>query len=212
MIIEGNSAVWVQVDSGNQAADDEAFERLQSRLKFFEAVAELPEIDPNDPSSRLGPGPKLELKFSAFRIKRENPVAKMIAGDKLDSLPEAEPWIAPIFGRGRVLGIWEASRMDEEGIDEACFYLTGACSCQVKVQNPGWDLVMNVDWDERLLAVFQEEGGETETVVEEDPDPGDFEVIFAPPAMEINFLPIIGLGIFAVGVFLIVRNRRKVKK
>ena len=150
-ILAGDSAVWIQVDSGDKTADDAAFERLEARLKFFESVAELPEIDPNDPSSQLGPGPELTLKFSTLRLKRDDPAVEQIAGPEVDALPADEAWIAPVFGRGRVLGAWQASLMDEEGIDEACFYLTGACSCQVKAQNPGWDLVMNVDWDARLL-------------------------------------------------------------
>lgn len=149
-ILSGDSAVWVQIDSGNQEADDAAFALLQSRLTFFQSVAELPEIDPSDPASQLGPGPKLELKFSTMRVSRDEKFVPELVGSKLESLPKDEAWIAPIFGRGRVLGAWPASLMDEEGIDEACFYLTGACSCQVKKQNPGWDLPINVDWQARL--------------------------------------------------------------
>ncbi len=152
-LISGDSTVWVQIDSGNAEADDAQFARLAARLEFFASVAELPEIDPNDPSSQLGPGPKLDLKFSALRLPRSSPLTRQFAGQEFDALPADEPWIAPVFGRGRVLGIWPANLMDEEGIDEACFYLTGACSCQVKEQNPGWDLVMNVDWDTRLREI-----------------------------------------------------------
>ena len=39
-------------------------------------------------------------------------------------------------------------------IDEACVFLTGACSCEVKEQNPGVDLAMAVDWD-RLVTSHQ---------------------------------------------------------
>ncbi|MEM1295639.1 MAG: hypothetical protein AAGH89_09765, partial [Verrucomicrobiota bacterium] len=149
-ILAGDSAVWIQIDSGNQEADDAAFDLLQSRLTFFQSVAELPEIDPNDPTSQLGPGPTLELKFSTMRVSRDEGFVRELAGPKFESLPEDEAWIAPVFGRGRVLGAWPASLMDEEGIDEACFYLTGACSCQVKKQNPGWDLPIQIDWQARL--------------------------------------------------------------
>lgn len=149
-ILSGDSAVFVQIDSGDRDVDDAVFQRLAGRLQFFESVAELPEIDPNDPASQLGPGPDLVLRFSTIRVAPDDPVVNLITGG--DKIPEGEVLIAPVFGRGRVLGAWPGSMMDEEGIDEVCHYLTGACSCQVKAQNPGWDLAMNVDWDERLLA------------------------------------------------------------
>ncbi len=61
----------------------------------------------------------------------------MLAGPKLAELPAGKPFVAPVFGQGRVLGAWGAESMDVEGIEEASFFLTGACSCQVKAQNPG---------------------------------------------------------------------------
>ncbi|MGI9239820.1 MAG: hypothetical protein ACR2RV_03410, partial [Verrucomicrobiales bacterium] len=155
-IIGGDSAVWVLVESGDKAADDELFERLDDRLTFFQSVAKLPEIDPGDPASQLGPGPELELKFSILRLRRDDPeealLVKLLAGPKLADLPEGKPFVAPVFGQGRVLGAWTGESMDAEGIEEASFFLTGACSCQVKAQNPGWDLLLSVDWKERLLS------------------------------------------------------------
>ena len=56
-ILAGDSAVWVLVESGTREADAAAGELLTKRLGFIESAAELPPIDPNDPSSRLGPGP-----------------------------------------------------------------------------------------------------------------------------------------------------------
>ena len=35
----------------------------------------------------------------------------------------------------------------------SCMFLLGACSCQVKRMNPGWDLLLNVDWDGALQAI-----------------------------------------------------------
>jgi len=154
-ILDGHAAVWIIVDSGDEEADDELFERLSDRLEFFQSVAKLPEIDPEDPASQLGPGPELELKFSILRLDRDDPdeslLVRMLAGPKLAELPAGKPFVAPVFGQGRVLGAWGAESMDVEGIEEASFFLTGACSCQVKAQNPGWDLLLAVDWEKRLL-------------------------------------------------------------
>ena len=111
-------------------------------------------IDPTDPTSKLGPGPALRVAFSLLRVKpgdaAEQPFVKMLAGPK--GAPAA-PWFALVFGRGRVLGAWSAEGFGDEQIDEACLFLLGACSCQVKRMNPGWDLLLNVDWDEKLQAM-----------------------------------------------------------
>jgi hypothetical protein len=153
-ILGGDSAVWIIVESGDREADDALFERLSDRLTFFQSVAKLPEIDPDDPASQLGPGPDLKLKFSIMRLGRDDPkealLVRMLAGPKLGELPEGKPFVAPVFGQGRVLGAWSGETMDVEGIEEASFFLTGACSCQVKAQNPGWDLLLSVDWEKGL--------------------------------------------------------------
>ena len=163
-ILDGESAVWVVVESGDEEADKEIYERLIDRLTFFQSVAELPEIDPDDPSSQLGPGPELEIKFSVLKLRRDDPeeqlLVRMLAGPKHGKLPAGAPFVAPVFGQGRVLGAWPAKTMDVEGIEEACFFLTGACSCIVKTDNPGWDLLLSTDWRKSLQAAEDKKAGD----------------------------------------------------
>jgi len=40
--------------------------------------------------------------------------------------------------------------LNEGFIEDVTHFLLGSCSCEVKAQNPGWDLLLNVDWDEAL--------------------------------------------------------------
>ncbi len=156
-ILDGEVGVWVLVGSGDRVADDQAATVLEKRLRYLEQVAQLPQIDPNDPTSKLGPGPALRVKFSLLRVQRDDPAEqsflKMLAGPKVEGAVSAGPWFALIFGRGRVLGAWPAEGFGDEQIDEACLFLIGACSCQVKRLNPGWDLLLNADWNESLRAI-----------------------------------------------------------
>ena len=46
-----------------------------------------------------------------------------------------------------------AEGFGDEQIDEACLFLLGACSCEVKRMNPGWDLLLNANWNESLQAI-----------------------------------------------------------
>ncbi|MDR3403717.1 MAG: hypothetical protein P4L99_14560 [Chthoniobacter sp.] len=156
-ILAGETAVWLLVESGDKQTDDRTAAAVEKRLRYLEQAADIPAIDPDDPSSELGPGPLLRVKFSLLRVRRddaaEQPFLKMLAGPKHETAPSAGPWLALVFGRGRVLGAWPAEGFGDEQIDEACMFLLGACSCQVKRMNPGWDLLLNVDWDAALQAI-----------------------------------------------------------
>jgi hypothetical protein len=156
-ILAGEAGVWVLVESGLKNADDRAASLLEKRLRYLEQVAQIPAIDPNDPTSQLGPGPALRVKFSLLRIKRDDAAEQaftaMLAGPNGYMENANGPWLALVFGRGRVLGAWSAEGFGDEQTDEACLFLLAACSCQVKRMNPGWDLLLNVDWNESLHAM-----------------------------------------------------------
>ena len=185
-VLAGESVVWVLAESGNKAEDDAIATRVEKRLRYLEQVAILPRIDPNDPTSKLGPGPALRVKFSLLRVPRagdlqspslandsnaengsngrrlqvagtsdESLLLKMLAGPKPAAELQSGAWLAAVFGRGRVLGAWPAEDFGDAEIEEASLFLLGACSCQVKRQNPGWDMLMNVNWTEELRAAAE---------------------------------------------------------
>jgi hypothetical protein len=151
-ILEGDSVTWVIVDGGTPA-DDAEVERITKRLNFLKMAAALPIQDPNDPDSQLGPGPELKLEFRVMRLRlddqAEKPLIAMLAGVQ-GRVDATKPFAAAVFGRGRVLGAWQMSQLDDTGLEDACMFLIGRCSCRVKNENPGWDLLMNVDWVKTL--------------------------------------------------------------
>jgi hypothetical protein len=156
-LLSGASMVWVMVSSGSAEKDQEFEKRISARLSYLESVAAIPEQDPNDPESKLGPGPDLRVGFSFLKVARsdakEQVFLKMLVGPAGAPLLEGdEPFAGVVFGRGRALGVWPPSELDEEGIDEVSLFLLGACSCRVKIGNPGWDIAMAIDWDTRLMA------------------------------------------------------------
>lgn len=156
-ILAGDSLVWVLADSGS-AADTAEAARIEKRLKFLEQVAALPIQDPNDPDSQLGPGPPLKLKFTLLRLRRDDPaeqiLLRMLAGsqDKTKLSPATTSFAAVIFGKGRVLGAWPLDHLDDRSLEETTMFLVGRCSCRLKTENPGWDLLINIDWEQALKA------------------------------------------------------------
>ncbi|MEW6306841.1 MAG: hypothetical protein AB1705_25535 [Verrucomicrobiota bacterium] len=174
-IVNGDSAVWVLVEKGGKAANDAIAARLEKRLRYLESVAQLPYIDPADPTSKLEMGPPLRIKFSIVRIAEddlaEGPFTRMLAGPKADPYLDQTSWLAAVFGRGRVLGAWSAEGFGSEQIDEVCLFLLGACSCQVKNLNPGWDVLMSMDWDEELIKVAEANAGSPAVLAPTSPVP-----------------------------------------
>ena len=56
----------------------------------------------------------------------------------------------PVLGRGRVLYALVGKGISEDTIAMASSFVVGPCSCQVKNLNPGFDLLLSVNWDEQL--------------------------------------------------------------
>jgi hypothetical protein len=63
----------------------------------------------------------------------------------------SQPMAFPVFGRGRALYALVGKGIAPDVIEEACVFLTGGCQCTVKAQNPGVDLIMNVDWNNLVI-------------------------------------------------------------
>ncbi len=162
-LLNGDTAVWVLVESGSPPASDALAKRLGEQLAAIEKTATLPAMRPDDPSSQIGPGPKLQVKFSLLRIPRaaaeEHAFIAMLAGpDGLPALPATQPFAALVFGRGHVAGAWMGEKLTGELIEKASLFLIGACSCEAKHLNPGWDTLMRVNWDAELEKVAQDSG------------------------------------------------------
>lgn len=152
----GESAVWVLLESGDAKKDAAAAKFLDERLEYLADVMELPKLDQQDIKNGLVsiPGDGLRLSFSTLKVKRDDPaenafVAMLLASEE-DLRELNEPMVFPIFGQGRVLYALVGKGIQVETIDSAAQFLIGSCSCQVKEQNPGVDLVMAVDWKQMV--------------------------------------------------------------
>lgn len=155
-VLSGDSMIWVVADTGSPMDAAETL-RIEKRLKFLEQVASLPIQDPNDPDSQLGPGPALRLKFTLFKLRRDDPaeqlLLRMLAGPKGAFDPATTSFAAAVFGRGRVLGAWPLDLLDDAALEDACMFLVGRCGCRLKTESPGWDILLNIDWAQALNAV-----------------------------------------------------------
>jgi hypothetical protein len=165
-LLDGESAIWVLVESGDPAKDDAAEKAMTAAMGDAQSSLELPTPEAAaNPAASTRPGPHanenavvlrtdlpVEIKFSLLRLKRNDPAEAALVAmlthleDDLGNYVH-EPMVFPVFGRGRALepligaGVTPRNAMEQAG------YLCGACSCEVKEQNPGMDLLMAANWE-----------------------------------------------------------------
>jgi hypothetical protein len=161
-LLTGDSAVWILLETGDRARDEKAEKSLSERLKKAEeALKQADEAEKKDPDAADGPPPDwspavpVRIGFSIVRLARKDLaeevfVSILTAMDPKLKEQSGEPIAFPVFGRGRVLGALPQKQMEEGLVAEACEFLTGECSCQVKDSQPGSDLLMAVDWEGML--------------------------------------------------------------
>jgi len=151
-LTDGQSAVWVLLESGETADDAAAARLLEDRLNYLASVLELPKLDAQDIANGLiSVGEEgLRLEFSILRLSRddprERPFVQMLLGAEADLDSVKTPIVFPVFGQGRALYALAGDGIREETIEKAATFLIGKCSCEVKEQNPGMDLLLAADW------------------------------------------------------------------
>jgi hypothetical protein len=164
-LLAGTSTVWIQIDSGEDARDQAAFEALSKHLAVAAERTRIPEgvvpidqgpgEDPIDLDDVLRSNIPLQIAFTTYRLSRDDPAeavfAAMLQGLSPALIGLGQPVAVPVFGRGRALEGIPAEAVNADTIAGATGYLCAACSCQVKSENPGLDMLMAVDWDQHMI-------------------------------------------------------------
>jgi hypothetical protein len=156
----GDSVVWVFLAGADAAESDRLAETARSQLAALEGGIQLPEIRPEDLTSLSVDPASLGLKFSFLRLKPDDPREQLMVRSMLavkPGLAEAaaagEPMLYPVFGRGRIFFPLVGSDIQPINLEDLARFLCGACQCTIKEQNPGLDLLTNVDWDAYVLGI-----------------------------------------------------------
>jgi hypothetical protein len=131
-LLGGDEMVWVLLQTGRKEADDAAAACIEQELKRPMDEGQAP------------------LRSSLVRVSRGDPSEKLLTETLLSTEPDLrgrdEPMAFPVFGRGRVLYALVGAGINTETVRHALAFLTGGCSCTVKRENPGVDLLLTADW------------------------------------------------------------------
>jgi hypothetical protein len=161
-LMTGESAVWLLLE-GDKEQTEATARLLEEELPRLEKELQLPNKDLKPPkkplplpsqfarsaTELLSPVP-LRISFSMLRVDRTDPrealfVAQLVRADEGLALEDG-PIVYPIVGRGRGMAALVAGEVDADTVRALCQSLCGACSCQIKWQNPGVDLLMTAPW------------------------------------------------------------------
>ncbi len=153
-LLKGDSVVWLVLKSKDQQRSQATVELLRSELKKLSKTIPFPE-GLGLPGSELYSELPLLMQFSVIEIDRDDRNEEFLVGLFRGFQPEAyakgESLVVPVFGRGRALEVLPADQLDAGMIGDLTRYLCGACSCQVKERNPGFDLLLTTHWDRELF-------------------------------------------------------------
>ena len=156
-LTDGQTAVWIFVESGNAGKDKAALQLLDQELAT--ATKKLKEM-----ASAFAEElqmPEISYEFSILPVSRSDPKEQMLLEMLLKSEPDLdeytdEPIVFPTFGRGRALFALVGEGINADNLREAIAFITGPCGCEVKMLNPGVDLLMAENWDAAMMQFYQE--------------------------------------------------------
>lgn len=161
----GVSAVWLLVEGDKPEVNDRAERELLQALETANREISIPDgvIAPDQAAEyfRSNPGASMDdvLRCSVplrvdFRWRRvsqqDTEEVATLAMLRALGVTEGQTWLVPVFGRGRMLDAIPGDPISASVVLNACKYMVGECSCTVKAQNPGVDLLLNVDWPGKL--------------------------------------------------------------
>ena len=153
-LLKGDSIVWLLLKSTDEAKNKAAKELLEAECEKLAESLELPE-GIGEPGSELFSDVPLLLRFTVLEVDSSDPkevyLNELLSGFHPEAFAGGQPIIAPVFGRGRSLEVLPGNEINGQLISELTSFLCGACSCKVKGLNPGFDLLMEANWDDELF-------------------------------------------------------------
>jgi hypothetical protein len=153
-LLAGHSVVWLVIAAKDEQRNAKVRKMLEENLDALADKIQLPD-GIGLPGSELYSEIPLLVKFSVLEIARDDPreafLIQLFSSFRSEAFASGEALVIPVFGRGRALEVIPGSDLHPRLLEELTAFLSGACSCQVKEQNPGFDLLFSVDWNTELF-------------------------------------------------------------
>ena len=171
---QGKATVMVLLSGKDAAATDKAEKEVrglvdavnQGKVDLYQVPGE-PAGDQEKPQD---PPAKPAHQIGLLKLDRNDPAEAWLIQSLLsveDDLKDfSEPMVFAVYGRARALPPYIGKGINRDNLLQCVEFVTGACSCTVKEQNPGVDLLVQNNWEAMAAKVAElfgaEEGNETQ--------------------------------------------------
>jgi hypothetical protein len=111
-----------------------------------------PRADDAETADEEEAAPESQFQIGLVKVDRSDPAERWFLRSllkveaDLEKLSE-DPMVFFAYGRGRVMWPYVGKGITADNVLGEVFFLSGPCSCQVRDQNPGVDLLMHWDWE-----------------------------------------------------------------
>ena len=160
LLEEGNAAVMILLTCPDEEQNKKAEEALKGLRKLADSgeipiELQLPPMglpEDGEEADEDAPDPN-KLGISVLKVNRDDPAEEffvrmlMSIEDDLQEYAD-QPMIFAGYGRGRAMEPYIGKGITAENLVDVVAFLAGACSCMVKEQNPGADLLLKWNWEE----------------------------------------------------------------
>ena len=158
-IMTGESAVWLLFTSGDKKRDDAARKMLKASIEHLNKTCKMPdgvispgeEVTADNFENMLASSVPLKISFSLLEVAQSDLDEEFLMTIiKASGIGDKEigggPFIAPVFGQGRVASVITEKNITLSSLNTLGQYISGACSCMAKAENIGFDLLMMANW------------------------------------------------------------------
>jgi len=189
---EGNSTILIVLTGPDEEANAKA-EKVAAEVVTAAATGEVPMAEDADeyyeePTSEEDAAADAEadteaeqkeaepkLKVAVLKVARTDPAEQWLVRTLLSVESdlrgpefEKDAMVFAVYGRGRAMPPYVGKGITTENLIECVAFLAGPCSCMVKDQNPGVDLLTTWDWDATAEIIAKDDPSL-------EPDPWDYQ-------------------------------------
>ena len=161
LLEEGNAGVYVLI-GGEDASTTDSAEQVVRDVVADIASGKIALTAAPTATGDSVPAQAVQLGF--IKLNPADPAEKWFVQSLLALEPDLptsqEPRLFLIYGRGRALFSSLGKGIHRDNLILDIEFISGACSCTVKEQNPGVDLLMRYDWDAVAQGLSEKFGAE----------------------------------------------------
>ena len=166
-LASGKAGVFLFVPCSDAAANARAESVLKELIQDVQAgkvdlYTAPPAVAPA--AGADGPPVAATLELGMVRVDRTDPKEEWLRRALWAMEPnlknEDQPMLFMTYGRARASLPYIGEGISRENLLGEVYFITGACSCTVKEQNPGMDLLVQRNWEQVAMALAEKFGAE----------------------------------------------------